>query len=468
MANEFKGLVGPLLHRCAQCLASSPRLIRCSACLAVRYCSHEHEAAHRSQHESVCNKIKEARTKLAKEEDRVGNVVTGSMAPADAFEMHADDVWNHGSRYNKYLDARFALAERLRLLGTLDGVQEAFGHVKDMLMRGRPLLQGELKLMVLQDVMPAMMLRLDLDQECYDFVKWRAARGKDDRIMPYLGADVLEEPDFMGESCFDAVELSCGAAVLLLKLKLLVDIRNLKMTRKVLVSRRLPYDTREAIELSVLRSPLSVKLRRESPDSLLTIATRLMDQTRQLGTKLVELHNSFMFCLLDPDEALCVKRRGRGSRFYTHFWKHTAVHMQNLYAAWWETEGVLDMLNAARACAARDAEDEVEDMMKAEEQNLGSRTAEQVLWDASVDAIWGYLDWAVEDASHWGPWSERPSERHLRQRREAWARAKETRDMEKEEELDRLLGEWEWDGDENKWEWCYDEGKGECSGDEGM
>lgn len=134
--------------------------------------------------------------------------------------------------------------------------------------------------MGLRDSVPAMMLRLDLDQECYDFVKWWATCDQDNdydwgnTTLPHLnirGADVFEEPDFIDSG------LNHIIALLLLKLKLLVDIRNLKITRKIVALRRLPFDIQELIESSVVRSPLSVKLQRESPTALSTIETRLLN-----------------------------------------------------------------------------------------------------------------------------------------------------------------------------------------------
>lgn len=40
--------------------------------------------------------------------------------------------------------------------------------------------------------------------------------------------------------------------------------------------------------------------------------------------------------------------------------------LRNPYAAWWETEGILDLLNDALACAARDSEDEIKGMVEVE------------------------------------------------------------------------------------------------------
>ncbi|KAH7111193.1 hypothetical protein EDB81DRAFT_830658 [Dactylonectria macrodidyma] len=437
-ASTYKGPPGLLRHRCPQCSATGPQLLRCSACRAVRYCSREHQATHRSQHKSACNKINKARAKLAEEDGRVRNATADFMTPTNAFETHAGHFWGLLNTRD-YMRARFALTDHLRLLGTLDGVHEALEHMQDMLRLCRSDNMG------LRDMVPALMLRLDLDQECYDFVKWWATCDPDgrydwgDMTLPHLnihGADVLEDADFFGTY----PTLNHVVAILLLKLKLLVDIRNLKMTRKILASRRLLHDLWESIELSVVRSPLSAKLQRESPEALLKAEAKLLNQTRGLGATLVEANHSFMFCLFDPDEALC----DRPESYSMGSWEEMALAMQNSYAAWWETEGVLDLLNDARACAARDSEDEIDDMMGDEAQRPNSRTAEELLADVSVNRIWGYLDWAVENASYLGPWFERPSERRTCENRKAWASA-----IEEEVELDRLLDKWAGSGDED-------------------
>lgn len=293
--------------------------------------------------------------------------------------------------------------------------------------------------MGLRDMVPTMMLRLDLDQECYDFVKWWATCDPDGRYdwgnmtLPHLnihGADVFEDPDAWGQG----FALNESVAILLLKLKLLVDIRNIKITRKIIASRRLPFDLSAPIEAAVVRSPLSAKLRTQPPDSLAKTETMLLNQTRKLGASLTTANNNFMFFLFDPDKALC----DNPYSYTPGSWEEMALAMQYSYAAWWETEGVLDLLNDARACAARDSEDEIEDMLEVDARRscASHRTAEQMLSDVSVNRIWGYLDWAVKNASYLGPWSDRPSERHTREIKEAWeeAVAEEAEEAEEEDE----------------------------------
>ncbi|KAJ8119548.1 hypothetical protein ONZ43_g3522 [Nemania bipapillata] len=391
-ASAYKGPTGPLRHRCPLCRATGSQLLRCAGCHAFRYCSREHQIVDRPQHKFACNRIKKARRKLAKEDHRVRYATPDYMTPANAFETHVGRFWGLLNTRD-YMRARFALAKQLLMLCTLDGVQEALEHLWDMLRLCRNDNMG------LRNFVPTVMLRLDLDQECYDFMKWWATCDPDghydwgDMSLPFLNihdADVLE-----------------------------VDVRNLKVTREVLAQSPLPFELRDQIERDVIRSPLSAKFQRESPETLLQIERRLLGHIiRGIGPAVVEANANFMFYLFDPDEALSFGpvSYSRGS------WEEMAFAMQNSYATWWEMEGVLDLLNDARTCASRDSESEIEDRMQDEKIRKG-RTAAEMLSDLSVERIWAYLDYAVENASNLGPWSERPSEQHTRENNEAWARA---------------------------------------------
>ncbi|RSL60742.1 hypothetical protein CEP54_006569 [Fusarium duplospermum] len=394
------------------------------------YCPQEHQASHRPQHESACNKIWAARAELDEEEDLVRYATEDDTTPANAFETHVGDFWNTFSTRD-YMLARFALSNHLFLIGTLDGACEALEHMQDLIRLCRRDDRGA------RDKVPALMLRLDLDQECYDFVKWWETYNADgpydwdDMTAPHLnihGADVFEDPNFFGRSS----ALNNIIAILLLKLKLLVDIRNLKVTRKVLALRCLPHDLWQPIELSVIRSPLSVKLQKESPQSLLEIEKKLLNQTCKIGATLVKVNRYFMHSLFDPDDSFFK----RLSFNWMGSWEKMALAMQNSYATWWETEGALDLLYDARECAARDYEDGIEELAEAEEERSGGRTVEEIKEDVGVRLIWEYLGWAVENASYLGPWSERPSEQHTRANKEAWAQG-----MEEEAEFDGWLDE---------------------------
>ncbi|KAI2628209.1 hypothetical protein GGS21DRAFT_528265 [Xylaria nigripes] len=407
--STYKGIKGPLRHRCPLCAAVGSKLLRCTGCHAFRYCSREHQVAHRPEHKSACTKIKRGRAKLADEDYAVRNAQEDFLTPANAFETDVGHFWGILNTRD-YMRARFTLAKSLLMLGTLDGVSEALEHLLDMLR----LCRGDN--MGLRSIVPAIMLRLDLDQECYDFIKWWATCDPDgyydwgDMSLPYLnihGANVLEKLGPLA-GVIKRCELNHLIALLILKLKLLVDVRDLKITRMIL-PQRLPLELQEQIERDVLRSPLSVNFLRESPESLTKIQRKLVTQVCRIGEAIFEEDTDFMFALFDPDKALSIPPDlyALGSA------EETAFAMQNSYAAWWETEGVLELLDEARTCAARASEDEAKDLRELMKLPEG-QTDEESLDYLSVSQVFESLDFAVENFLYLGPWSQRPSERHLK------------------------------------------------------
>lgn len=417
--STYKGAIGPLRHRCSHCQTCTAELRQCRGCLVVRYCNREHQTADWPRHKSVCVEIRRARARLIEEERLIRNAPENFMTPANAFETHVGRFWGLASTRD-YMRARFVLAADLFLpLGTLNSVTEALQHTRDMTRLCRKDNMG------VRDMIPAMMLRLDRDQECYDFVKWWATCDPDGRYdwgnmdLPHLNvrnADVFEHPGFLITK-FPA--LNHVIAVLLLKLKLLVDIRNIRVARKAFADRSVPFDVSRLIETDLIRSPLSKRLLDESPKALIDLECKLIKQSKVLGATLNKENEHFMFNLFDPDEALSDVPEG----YSPGSWEEMAFAMRYSYAAFWETTGVLPLLRDARLCAARDSEDEIAGMMEGPAFISGegsSRTAEELLQDVSVNRIWAYLDDAVQNATYLGPWPDRPSERHTREARAAF------------------------------------------------
>lgn len=113
-------------------------------------------------------------------------------------------------------------------------------------------------------------------------------------------------------------------------------------------------------------------------------------QIRMLGAALSEANGSLMVTLFEPEEALS----GKPSSYSSGSWEEMCLAMQNSYATWWEMEGVLDILDDAHACAARDSEEEIAAIMDTEgfSSEPGSdRTPEELLADMGVNGsgvIW--------------------------------------------------------------------------------
>ncbi|KAK3618098.1 hypothetical protein LTR56_024867 [Elasticomyces elasticus] len=349
----------------------------------------------------------------------VRNATPDFMTTANAFETDVGHFW--GLLHTRdYMRARSALTRLLTELNTLDSVREAYDHMMDLMKLSRSDNLG------MRRLAPTIMLRLDRDQECYDFIKWWATCDPDghydwgDMSLPYLSindADVLEKPDHLSEDEYPSFDHL--VAILLLKLKLLVDIRNLKVARKIFLHKNLIQDLHESIELYVVRSPLSRLFQKLSNGDLVRTETKLRMHVTTLGVKIMEKNTHFMFHLFEPDEALSEhpEYSSDGS------WEESVLAVQQSYAAFWEMQGVLELLDEARACGARDSEEEIEGMMKGPvflSDPIGrNRTPEEFLAAVSVNRSFGYIDDAIANASYLGPWSERPSEQEFHKNREA-------------------------------------------------
>lgn len=179
ISGQFRGPRGSLHHRCGKCSDTKGHLLRCSGCKTVRYCSREHQTQDWAQHKIICSKIKKLRSKLDKEDDAVRNATADFMTPANAFETNVGDFWGLLSTRD-YMRARFALANEIRRAGTLDGVSEPLEHLRDMLR----LCRGDN--MGLRDLAPALMLQMDQDQECYDFIKWWWTVGSNGAVRAHI------------------------------------------------------------------------------------------------------------------------------------------------------------------------------------------------------------------------------------------------------------------------------------------
>ncbi|CAH0058100.1 unnamed protein product [Clonostachys solani] len=394
-----KGLIGPLIHRCQKCKAGEARekFLRCRYCRAVRYCSIEHLRADRSSHKSACKGISKARVKLAKEDRLVRSLPADGDMPANVFETGVGKFW-HFQPTRDYLRTRYILVERLHTLGTLDSYAQALKHMHDMMRLDRA------DHLDVQDIAPYVMLSLDLDQESCDFIKGWGIQGR--KIVK--GTDIFESAD----SILGVNNLyNPKASSLLLRLKLLVDVINVMNARKVLPLTPLPVEIQIIIEKNMVRSPLSAHLHKESTQALVERRGKLVRGILEFSQRLADDHNeSFMFEFFHV--ALSVEPRRRPGLSYG---EREAVMARRSYPAWRGTEGVLQLLDNAGACAMKTPVMNLKGMLYSYRDKLGQRysrsAAEQLKYEI-LEVIWDYLPWAVEDATYLGPPAERPSERY--------------------------------------------------------
>ncbi|KFA52548.1 hypothetical protein S40293_07614 [Stachybotrys chartarum IBT 40293] len=276
------------------------------------------------------------RAKLADEEHIFRHPESDSRAPDNAFETDVDRFWGIPSARN-YMQSRFALAvEHLVQMGTLEGV-----------------------LMGVRNGVPALMLRLDLDQECYDSVKWCATVRSWPRI---------------------ASISNCGR------------------------------------ELNWPSSGVhSVKLQEQCPAVLAMTERNLVGQKIELDKTVTSAERNIVLARFKSHEAL-----SSGPEEFTFDAEELTARVGDMmYTAWWETQGVWDLLTDVSACAAQHSEQDLAGLMEIGAPNAKAElrlplTFEQLLEAVSARRVWLSLDFALHNASYFGPWSKRPSERYDR------------------------------------------------------
>ncbi|CAK7197664.1 hypothetical protein SEUCBS139899_000312 [Sporothrix eucalyptigena] len=210
-----------------------------------------------------------------------------------------------------------------------------------------------------RDYVVALLLRLDRDQECYNFVKLWAVCDPDgtydwgDVSLPHLnlhGEDILEGPAFLLEKFGSS--MNHRMAILPLDLKLLVDVRNIKVMSNVFAAHKMPAELQLMVEPTVVRSPIAASRFVGIADDALTCAeSTLMQHARTIGSSIFEANNNFMVALFEPNEAL----PSRPPAYSVGSWEEANLAMQASYSASWEAAGVLDLLQDARPCPARES-----------------------------------------------------------------------------------------------------------------
>lgn len=211
------------------------------------------------------------------------------------------------------------------------------------------------------------------------------------------------------------------AAVLLLKLKLLVDLINIMRTRKVTTT-RLPAELCSHVELHVTLSPISRQWVGRPHQQLTGVQQTLVFNIKHLAKAMQNKNDHFLSVLLDPDE--------NGFKRPGPYELGSVEEMEQLfeysYATWWQHEGVVELLLSAKSIAGKDSEDEIDDMMGGStfSKNPGpDRSREELLDDVSRNRLWGYLDDAVEDAMSLS--TTPPSEVTRLRQHAAWQAAEE-------------------------------------------
>lgn len=271
----------------------------------IQYCSKEHQAAHWAEHKSTCTAIRKLHIKLEREEQVLRATPNdGFMQNGNPFITGVGHFWGLVHTQD-YMRARYRLVEAILKVKTLDAVESALDHLLDILR----LCRGDN--MGVRSHVPALLLRLGKDQECYDFVKWWAttAQASDydwgDTSLPYLDikdADIFEPADLF---CQKYLELSHVVSVTLLKIRLFLAIKEcLQNTGVLRKSGSLPTEIIDHIQDELLRSVLGGKWDDKYSTQCSQLVDTLSSQVDRLYKAVKRANRHFWPALLNPEKYL--------------------------------------------------------------------------------------------------------------------------------------------------------------------
>ena len=318
-------------------------LLRCSGCKVLLYCSRDHQAADRPSHKSACSTVRRSRVTMEEEEQALHNHPGDFMMPEDPFTNSVGHFW---SLYDTrdYMRARFALVEAMAKINSAESVEAQLDHLMDMLR----LCRGDN--MGVRDLVPALMLRLNKDQECYDFIKWWVVVSQNphydwgDNSLPYL--------DIKNADIFEPVDRFCGhfraasyfSSLTLLKIKLLLDRTRLEQSYSSLGT-SVPREILDIIQSSVPHSP-AVRAKHDimngECDTRSNMVQRLKAQVDTLYKEVHRANKHFWLALINLSNDLT----GLPSAYSPGSVEETQMILHYNYDAWVGTTGAIDFIKA--------------------------------------------------------------------------------------------------------------------------
>ncbi|KAH7361691.1 hypothetical protein B0T11DRAFT_338672 [Plectosphaerella cucumerina] len=309
--------------------------------------------------------------------------------PGDHFERHLGQLFTIPEA-DVYVGMRYTLYSKGYMKpNTLQGVEMAHRELDDMLQLGiRSLHFNQRFSMIFSSDIPILKLRLDQDAQGFSFLKsWK------EHALDEMSFNFEHESSPYDQIVHENERIDIGVcfAVLLLRLKLLIDIRNLRVARRILQRTTLPGEICRLIEL---RSPLTRQLLDDPPEVLAKKETNLLSDVRVINRRL-QLQEEFD------------SPRFYDSRFTTVF--------NVMYPKLRELEGAIDLLKSARALTgvANKQEDPPWPLRGMEGDHLGCGCGKHELqpFRPKLTRLLRFVDLALRDAVFLGRDEHRPSER---------------------------------------------------------
>ncbi|KAK0648174.1 hypothetical protein B0T16DRAFT_388460 [Cercophora newfieldiana] len=206
MSDSTGGIIAPaageILRECQVCDAAPPvPLSLCGGCRVVHYCCRNHQVEDRPTHKSVCKDISTARADVDAVKQKLLDQDPSIFTAGPQNKLYgrlSTDPKEDGKHYIRVLTS---YAEAILKAGTQQAVKEALAIYHDLLRLDR-----EVGLHGAGNAIPALLIRLDRDQEAYDVCVWfqkkRLADNKDwltnmeTPILDIHGANIFEDLEF--------------------------------------------------------------------------------------------------------------------------------------------------------------------------------------------------------------------------------------------------------------------------------
>ncbi|KGO37184.1 Zinc finger, MYND-type [Penicillium expansum] len=301
----------------------------CSGCKVMMYCGVEHQIAQRQEHKSACSAIRRCRVDMEKEEKALRD------HPGNPFTYGVGNFWTILST-RPYMRSRAALCNTMSFVNNVQSLQEQL----NVLMETLRLCRGDN--MGARDVIPGLMIRLQQDQECYDFLKWWATTGQNNdydwgnTTLPYL--------DIKNANPLEPVDMFCGKLIDLTHI-VSVTLVKVKVLQVILTSMGPPGSVAHMLGLGLQPSSIAKNPNITNCDDGQLEGEQLKAQIRALYEDVQELNPHFWPALLNPGEHLEVQT----PIFSIGSVEQMRVVLNLTYEAWYEAPGAIAFIEMAVA-----------------------------------------------------------------------------------------------------------------------
>jgi hypothetical protein len=295
----------PLNPQCCVC-KTEQGLSRCVGCDVVFYCGRDHQTAHWSKHKMPCKQIKTTKNKLEAEIKALNAKPSTSKFKEKSFENsigHFRDI----ADTRTYMRVRHSHVGALQEIKNRTAVQTALGHLLDMLRLNRKDNMG------VRDLIPTLYIRLDQDQECYDFLKWWLTNPNklddwendddddDDSFLNIKNADALENPAGFGRINHS---LAHYAMLYLLKLRMVLNIVAIELVNKHTESKCPPQlleQVHSHITSSTLKNNAAVWQDIRGCKCLDSHKNHVLAQVAALRRTIDDYNSAYLLGVVEPD-----------------------------------------------------------------------------------------------------------------------------------------------------------------------